>query len=179
MSIDLDDGQDETLDERVQRLEDIAFEGDGLRRSVDRLGLNANALGEALRTIDRNQQRMTQLGREVEEVQNNAATKKQLAAATAKHQAELRKYRQTVLGRAYAGGIALAGLLAVISLAAVNYVEAQKRADYRQCLASVDTRDSITEFLSAVRDNSIVPAIRQSADEVLGDFRPVDCERFR
>lgn len=62
------------LEDRVSRLEDVAFEGDGLTRAVTRLGLNANALGEALLTVDRNQQQLTKLGKELHELDEKSAT---------------------------------------------------------------------------------------------------------
>lgn len=64
----------ESLEQRVARLEDVAFEGDGLARAVTRLGLNANALGEAILTVDRNQQRLTRLGQQLEKVEANTVT---------------------------------------------------------------------------------------------------------
>jgi hypothetical protein len=61
------------IDARIRRLEDVAFEGEGLTRAVDRLGLNADALSEAILTVDRNQQKLTQLGTELTEVRTRKA----------------------------------------------------------------------------------------------------------
>ncbi len=64
---------DDELEQRVSRLEGMAAisgpEGVRLADSVDRLGLNANALGEALLQVDRNQQSLTKLGKQLSDVE--------------------------------------------------------------------------------------------------------------
>ncbi len=63
------------LEQRVARLEGMADaagpEGVRLADSVERLGLNANALGEALLQVDRNQQSLSRLGKQLSDVEAN------------------------------------------------------------------------------------------------------------
>lgn len=68
----------EELRDRVRRLEDVAFDGDGLQRSVTRLGMNATALGDALLQVDRNQQALTKLGTELRTVQETTVPREEV-----------------------------------------------------------------------------------------------------
>lgn len=67
------------LEEHVAVQEEILIglqaeriEAERLNESVDRLGMGATSLGEALREVDRQQQLLTRLGRAVKEVQDKA-----------------------------------------------------------------------------------------------------------
>lgn len=171
--------EQETLDERVKRLEDIAFEGDGLTRAVTRLGLNATALGEALMTVDKNQQQLTKLGRQLDNVEAKSATKQDVEAESQKVRAAVKANREQQRGRIYASLILLTAVLAGVALAAANYVETQKRRDYQECLNTSERVTAFADYMRTVRDNSVVPKIRAAADEVLLSLPTQSCEAIR
>jgi hypothetical protein len=135
----------ETLEERVARLEDVAFEGDGLTRAVTRLGLNANALGEALLTVDRNQQQLTKLGGELQQVQASAATKDEVhekAATVAAVEREARRTLAVVIGTAIA---ALVAILAYTQFTTKEY----RQNTYNVCQARSAQSAKVNAFLDA------------------------------
>lgn len=169
----------ESLEERVARLEDVAFEGDGLTRAVTRLGLNANALGEALLTVDRNQQQLTKLGGELARVQETTATKEEVEKRHRQQEAELRAYRQNVLGKAYLAVVLSMAILGFAGLFLANYLDGQRALRYRECLAAQQQISAVSKFLMAVRDNGTVPEIKETAGVALEEFPPISCEGVR
>lgn len=116
----------ERVDDRLRRLEDIAFEGDGLTRAVTRLGMNANALGEALLTVDKNQQQLTKLGRELKEVRRNAVSDFEVQA-TVRAEKKLER-RKLILGVIFPVVLVLSSLLFALSEAAHDACEKRQRA---------------------------------------------------
>lgn len=117
----------ESLEERVRRLEDVAFEGDGLTRAVERLGLNASALGDALLTVDKQQQMLTKLGREVAEV--TIKTDDVARTQDRRRTADLH-FRKRALTRIYMTAmllvLALVGLVAGLQVRATNQHNSRK-----------------------------------------------------
>lgn len=78
------------LERRLALLEDLAFDSFGLQSSVDRLGLNAAALGEALLQVDRHQQQLTQFGHKLRSVESHSVSDIEVHAIT---QAEARRVK--------------------------------------------------------------------------------------
>ena len=123
-----------TVEGRLERLERVMraireqrTEGFRLAESVDRLGLNAGALQEALLQVDRNQQTLTKLGKELEETKAIVVPREEHAQRDEERSQELAAYRRSVTGKMYAWGVA--GLAALLTVGLLLDDLPQPRAD--------------------------------------------------
>lgn len=181
----------EVQEEILTAMQAERIEAIRLDESVNRLGLNASALGEALLTVDQNQQILTRLGRELQEVKDTAVTAEQLdevkVASVSEEQVEERAKaveEQTRVAEARSRNrmIAIGVVLLLVSLlglgGGLRLKQRQDRQDYENCLQSQRTLTGVRAFLESVSANSTVPAIKDSATNLLGAFRqPEPCER--
>ena len=163
------------VEERLRRLEDMAFEGDGLQRSVTRLGMNANALGEALMQVDRNQQALSKLGRELESVQSEKASKVEVNDAADKTLKELKSYRRKVLQRSYMAGVSMLGVLAILGMLAGAYVESARQQAELNCQRSEARASAVADYLREVQESSTNPALQESAGRIVREIDNVAC----
>lgn len=168
-----DTGVMEELELRLRRLEDIAFEGDGLTRAVTRLGVNATALGEALITVDRNQQRLTRLGQQLEEIESNTATKAAVEATEKRGAVALKSYRKQQVGRIYAIAISVFALVCAVVLGTVQFSEAYKHQIYEVCVQRGQQADLVRSYLQAHK----VPG--QDNTTLLLAFKRVECRSLK
>ncbi len=74
-----------------------AIEAQRLTDSVDRLGLGANALGDALLQVDRNQQALSQLGREMNEIDRKVVPRSEVETEAARLREERRRSTRMTL----------------------------------------------------------------------------------
>lgn len=142
----------ETVEERIKRLEDIAFEGDGLTRAVTRLGLNASALGEALLTVDRQQQTLTRLGQELNEVKETTPSKDDVNNVATDSR---RAGRQLVFLIVLPIALVLAALTFGISEAAHDACE-KRQASTRAVIATFSKLSPSTETNRAALDKGVL-----------------------
>lgn len=77
------------------------IEADRLAQSVGRLGENANALGEALLTVDRNQQQLAKLAGQLDQVRQEAVSKEDLESAKQETVQSAQEFRKVALSRIY------------------------------------------------------------------------------
>lgn len=138
---------DETLEQRIARLEDIAFEGEGLTRAVTRLGVNANALGEALLTVDRNQQALAKLGKELKEVDDKIVP---IEVIDEKVEEGQRARRRQLLALA-ACTATLFGIVFYVSDSAHDACENRQRA-------TMAVRDTLASFQDPANPNTKITA---------------------
>ena len=154
------------------------IESDRLTNSVDRLGAGASELGEALLQVDRNQQMLTKLGREIDVVASSSATKDEVAEAKAAADMAMAKYRRRVYG--WSAVMTVLGLAAIATLGFLlnHTIERQNDIDAEACARSTATRDVVVKYLSDVEQHSTNPILRESAGDVVRAFSgPVDCTR--
>lgn len=163
----------EPLEERLRRLEDVAFEGQSLTRAVTRLGLNADALSDALQTVDRNQQRLTALGDQLERVE---AEKADSTVVDAQVHAEARVRRMAV------GFIVFAVVLVVVMLLGLTS-QAYDACTRRQAATQVNIgvlSDLIDVNSAAAPDDPRLAqqavALQRAIDE-LNETLDVTCEQ--
>lgn len=153
----------ESLEDRVQRLEDVAFEGGGLTRSIDRLGLNANALGEALLQVDRQQQTLTKLGTELADVRDTSATKVEVALDARKRASESVDFRKRLLSRIYGSAlllvIVLVALVAGLQARAASQRESRKTLCESQAYTAGVVRDFADGQILIEQDNKFIDNI--------------------
>lgn len=152
----------ESLEQRVARLEDVAFEGDGLARAVTRLGLNANALGEAILTVDRNQQRLTRLGQQLEEVEANTVTTQDHALITQELRDDIVRtatgLSRNLRKRAYIA----CGIVLIASMCGVYYAywSAAERT-YSECITRVsNSKAAVSFYEKQLARTDLTPGIR-------------------
>jgi len=109
------------MENNLEVLRQRSVEGGRLAESVDRLGLNAGALHEALLQVDRNQQTLAELGRELEETKANSVGKQELDQRDDAARRQVLAYRKQMLGRFYAIGLLGLSLFAAAALGAITY----------------------------------------------------------
>lgn len=114
------------LEEQLAALQADQVRTDRLGRSVERLGAGAADLGEALRIVDKNQQVLTRLGKELAAVREDAATKQELEQARVKAEQDLTRRRRRVLAQVLAATVVLLVVLAIIIISAVHYERNQR-----------------------------------------------------
>lgn len=153
----------ESIELRVRRLEDIAFEGDGLTRAVTRLGVNASALGEALITVDRNQQRLTSLGLQLEHVQNNGALKAEVAEVEQRTAESITSYRKQVIARVYACAVVFLALIVGAALAATSYRDREQARAYTVCTNRAASINEIVSYYSLIAKKDPDEEVRTAA----------------
>lgn len=146
------------------------IEAERLTDSVDRLGMGATALGEAILQVDRNQQTLTKLGGELREVKSLAATKEDHAKALV----ELHKVRRTRNLMIWAIG----GVIVMGTLTGLYLNEQQQEEAYKACVSGKATGAAVQTFLTTVAENSTTPAVKKSATDLVNAFngRPVQAE---
>lgn len=134
--------QPATVEGRLQRLERVMLaihdqrtEGFRLAESVDRLGLNAGALQEALLQVDRNQQTLTQLGNQLQVVTKSAATKADLEANREQQVATTLDFRKQTLRKIYTTGLLLIIGLLVSAGVLVEYQSTRRQSAIHVCEA--------------------------------------------
>ena len=168
----------ESVEDRLARLEDIAFQGDGLERAVNRLGVNATALGDVLLTVDRNQQQLSKLGSELNQVRETTATKTDIAAQVQRAEG----FRKRVLTRITATAILL--FLGALGLVAYQHQRVSAATAQRQQLCAVQSQanTAIQDFVSSQktieRQFSSSPALTQrlaSLDQLASSFPLRSC----
>lgn len=175
----------ESIDERLRRLEDVAFEGDGLTRAVTRLGLNADALGEALLTVDRNQRQLAELDHTIQGVERRSASKEDLKKAREEQEQTTLEFRKNTLRRIYSTGIWLALALLVASGAYLQHQVSVEQDTYDKCKTQAFSAVTIRAFVSSQtqieRENrfidDVLRAKRIASLKQLGDAFPIPkCE---
>lgn len=166
-----------SLEERLENLEHVVFEGEDLAHAVERLGMNANALGEALLTVDKNQQMLTRLGKQLQDVEQKSATKVDVDQRVRATQAELSRYRKHVVARAYTAAVVVLALFFAIGLAIANDVADRSRNQYQQCVAGLRQRNAVVAYLTQVEQYGSVQALRDSAKQVVDALPPFTCKQ--
>lgn len=166
-----------TLLERLENLEQVVFEGEDLATAVERLGMNASALGEALLTVDKNQQMLTRLGKQLQDVENRSATKVDVDQRVRATQAELERYRTHVVARAYTAAVIVLALFFAIGLAVANDVADRSRNQYQQCVAGLRQRNAVVEYLNDVQRYGTVATLRESAGRVVEALPAFTCDK--
>ena len=175
-----------TIEQRLSAVERILsvirgqqHDGYRLAESVDRLGLNAGALQEALLQVDRNQQALSQLGRELEETKRVVVPRAEHEGLEEQRRQELRAYRRAILKRIYAYSLLAAAVLLGIGVLASTYLTGVEKRQYELC---VDRNESLAvqqRYLEAVVENSTNPVLQDAAQRVI-DATPIpDCESLR
>lgn len=135
------------------------IEADRLKDSVGRLSLDATALGEALLQVDRNQQKMTQLGRQLSIVDQEKASKGEVDAKV--KVAGKQRHRLAVRSLVVGGLVTfvLGGLLAFT----IN-------SDYQACeqrQTRVDIQvNAFQEIADLAQGSSAQPRILQLAEDL-------------
>ena len=175
-----------TVESRLLRLERVMLaindqrtEGFRLAESVDRLGLNAGALQEALLQVDRNQQTLTKLGKELEETKAIVVPREEHQRLDQERQQELQTYRRSLRTRLY--GYSLAGVAALIAVGLLlsTYIDHTKQKNFEACVKRNANLEATRDYLVAARNNSTDPALVNAAERVINDLQPVDCETLR
>ena len=168
-----------SFDERLDNLERVVFAGEDLASAVERLGMNANALGEALLTVDKNQQMLTRLGRQLEAVEAASATKDDVKAQAKETRSELLEYRRHVIARSYAASVIGLALLFGIGLAVANDIANRTRASQQQCEMAQQQRRAVIGYLTQVEQYGNVPALRAAAQHIVTTLPPIQCDAGR
>lgn len=171
---------DPTLEERLRLLESSSeiqeqilanlqaerIESDRLSLSVGRLGDGATTLGEALLRVDRNQQQLTKLGRQLSEVEQATDRKADRAEVTATADHLTLQRRQLALRFIFAGLVsaAILGSLLAFTISA-DYFACQQRQErvtiqvnsFRQIagLAEGQVRDRINELAQQLDETKV------------------------
>jgi hypothetical protein len=174
------------VENRLQRLERVMLaindqrtEGFRLAESVDRLGLNAGALQEALLQVDRNQQTLTRLGKELEETKATVVPRAEHQHLDEVRQQELREYRQTLKTRLYTWSVAaLAGLL-VLGVLGANYLNGSAARARAVCEERNVTMQAQRDYLKQVAENSTNPVLARAATEAVNSWVIADCDALR
>lgn len=155
-----------TLAQRVSKLEaELAaihaeqVEAERLNNSIARLGVGASDLGEALKTVDKNQQVLTRLGKELAEVKKKTVTKEQLEEQARVDEEAAAAKRRTRVRRVAAAGAALLLLLLIGAGAVFRYERDQReqaidrqRADVARRAATVDACEKRNEQSQIMAD---------------------------
>lgn len=150
------------IHERMQRLEDMMrawrdseAAATYLNESVERLGMNASALGEALLKVDQQQQLLTRLGQDISNVEAKSVSYEEVdekAAAAAAQ--EVHRDRLRLLGFA----LALAAMLFVM----VFYVsDAAHQACVNRQFATKSIRDTLESFRNPANEKLIDAGLRR------------------
>lgn len=175
-----------TLEDRLQAVERIlniirGEQRDGYRlaESVDRLGLNAGALQEALLQVDRNQQALSQLGRELEETRKVVVPRVEHESLEEQRREELRAYRRTVMRKITGWAIAGVAMLLGGGVLAATYLDGVKARNYDVCLEQNAVAEAQNEYLQAVIDNSTNPVLREAAQRTIEAHPLADCAALR
>lgn len=166
----------ETIEERVRRLEDVAFEGDGLTRSIDRLGLNADALGQALLQVDKQQQVLTKLGTEIGEVRDASITRNEVRETERRRATDTLSFRKTLLSRIYATAIILALLIVGTIAGLQERADKQRESRRTLCQASASTAENVQRFTT---DQITIERTNRFIDDALRRKRIASLETFR
>lgn len=156
------------------------IEADRLEASVGRLGENTSALSAALLLVDKNQQQLTKLGRQITAVEETSATKVDLVKA-AKEQARVtREFRKTTLARIYTTGILLILFLAGGSVAVAQYQQNHRDVAVVTC----QDRNEQNQIIIDILEGSVQAAPNGPGTENiragLARFQAliVDCEKL-
>lgn len=146
------------IEERMVRLEemmrswrDSEAAATYLQDSVDRLGLNATALGEALLQVDRNQQALTRLGKELKRVDDASATKEDLEAAAQRQREATIQFRKNTLSRIYTTATVMGIALLVGGAIVVDRQQANMLEEQQKCLATRASTTSVQAYVTSQR----------------------------
>lgn len=175
----MDENPDMELEVRVGRLESIAYVGNNLKRSVDRLGDGASALSEALIKVDRQQQTLTRLSHTVKDVENKLIPRDEQERKEREMRDEATILRRETVKRVVLVTTAFLVTLAIIGAFSVNYVKQRNHEAVRACRESNHARQSVRDFLQAVASESTNTAIRQSASTVINELPLSDCDKLK
>lgn len=138
----------EQIQDRIQHLESIAFEGDGLTRAVSRLGMNASALGEALLTVDKNQQKLAQVSRDLTALREDTVPREEATKVARALSGKARRHLGVV-------GVAVLALVAALAYTTDS--------NYEACLArnaQVHTQIQILRSFIDPRSANSASAVR-------------------
>lgn len=175
-----------TLEERVATMERIltALRGqqrDGVRlaESVDRLGLNAGALQEALLQVDRNQQALTRLGQELEDTKAKIIPRAEHDDRERERSRELIAYRRQLVHKIWAySAAALVSLLAIGGATAV-YVDHLKERNIQVCTEQNMVAQAQNDYLAEVVNSSTNPVLVKAAEDAITAHPLADCDALR
>lgn len=152
-----------------------------LKDSVERLGLNATALGEALLQVDRNQQTLTNLGKQLDRVAGSTPTKTEVEAKHHQLEEFTKASRRNLFLQMMAG---LAFLTCVVLY--MSYQDSQHReVAYKVCQDQSEQNTKVGVYLadaveSAKKRPGITPEqialIERQAAQLREAFPPVSCE---
>lgn len=150
------------------------IESERLTESIGRLGEGAGSLSAALLQVDRQQQTLTRLGRELQTVKDESITGKDVEekVTAAKELVEARQ--RTVRKKLMRGLVGVLVLAAIIAFASVQYLQAEKTRRIANCERNAATNAAVVKFLNTVAGNSQVPKIKQSAQDVIDALPSTD-----
>lgn len=151
------------------------IEAERLTDSVGRLGEGANALGEALLTVSKQQQRLADIEKELvprEEIESK------LSNAAEKQAKTTLEFRKRTLARIYATGLLLTLLLSVLGAVAYSYHQSKLSAQKDICQARSEQTSIIIDVLvESIKDAPEGPQAQYTRDAIKR-FRNLnaDCE---
>lgn len=159
----------DNIETRLERLEQVHSDGYRLADSVDRLGYNASALQEALLQVDRNQQALTRLGGQLDEVVRVTATKGELVSTSREQEEKAKEFRKAALQRTYLIALLLLTAIAVVVAVTTEVLKHRQANEIRVC----NQRNQQTELIVEILRGS------DSARKYVDDFQAlvIDCER--
>lgn len=174
-----------TIQERILvNLQAELIEANRLNESVERLGEGATSLGEALLAVDKQQQTLTRLGRQLNDVEQQAATKQDLHMTREDVAAETAQLRRKALFRL---GMALAVVAAVLGYEAIT-THRYRMANYESCQARASQNRYFGDYLIDAAEKSLTQPgitpeqkkIGQGQIEILKKaFPPVNCKELK
>lgn len=131
---------------RVQRLEDVAFEGRGLLEAVEALGQSAGALADALKQVDRQHQTLASFGEALQAVQENAVPRSEFEQARVSSHEEAQQFAKAALRRTYLTVVFVACAFVVGGLVLDAVFDHRRQGQVRVC----EQRNAQTELIVGV-----------------------------
>lgn len=174
---------DDDLPGRIGRMEVLldllrdyrVREGIRLTDSVERLGFNATALSEALQQVDRNQQTLTKLGKELDATKRVVVPREEHVRREAERRVEQQMYRRRAMHRMYSSAVLVVAIVAGLTVAGLAYLDQTREHAYDVCVANNKANAATSDYLRAVAATSTNDNLREVAEHALIGFQSSDC----
>lgn len=164
------------LTRRVATLEAEALDRTRLVNGVERLTEETGGLNAILNKVDDQQQRLTNLGRQLTDVQEKAVSKDDLEANKREQARITMEFRKRTLARVYTTALLL--ILTLLTLGVVAYAYNQSKLDAQRqiCLARTEQTTIIVDVLESSIQGSPPGERRAAIEEAIERFRSLDAD---
>lgn len=158
----------EVQEEVMVALQEERIDAARLSQSVERLAMGSDALVAALLQVDRNQQQIAKLDKDIKAVECQVTPVKDIKD-------QIRKTRRRLIA------IVASGVLLTVALYLIGtrYADARAREEYLNCQQRLATAAAIQSYLTVVAAESTNPDLKKSAQEIIDLYpaNPLPCEQ--